>query len=300
MTLAPNENIGSHCSKPFDCPFKAYCFSAKKVPEFSVFNVPRIGKRAFEYFDQGIVEIKDLDSSKGFTANQARMIESTQSGKMFLNKEGINSALSSWKFPLYMLDFEAMEYDLPGFVGTTPGIHVAFQASIHRVDSKDSAPVKVAEYLHKDLSDPRIKLAEFLFNNIPQEGSVVAYSKAYEEGKLKAMAINHPDLKVNLYLHEIAKRLEDPLPIFREFVYHPDFKGSYSIKKVAPALLGPQASYENMLVSDGTEAIMAFRKINSTHCLPEDKEKLYKALLDYCEKDTEVMALLVLWLYKNS
>lgn len=295
----PVAAIGDYCNKPFECPFKHICHQKEnKIPELSVFNIPRISKRGWELFNSGIVKIDDIDlSTMKFTAAQTRMIECTQNNEMYLNKEAITKALSTWKFPLYLIDFEAMDYDLPGFENTRPGIHIAFQLSIKKLASPDAEIEHVAHHLHNDGSDPRKALGKFMLTHLGTEGSLVAYSQAYEKGKILDIAQEFSGTE-KIELENLVSRLVDPLPIFRDAVYHPDFKGSYSIKKVGPALLGQDSSYEKLLVQDGTQAVVTFRKMISSQN-PEEKITLFNALVEYCDKDTYVMGLLVKWLFQH-
>lgn len=295
----PPVAIGEFCSKPYACPFKDFCHKQElNIPELSVFNIPRIGKRAFDLFEQKIVSIDDIDlATHKFTAAQSRMIEYTQLNKLFLDKEKIQNSLAKWTFPLYLIDFEAMDYDLPGFVNTRPGIHIAFQLSVKKIASPSGKIEEVGHYLHEDSSDPRVNLGKFMLDTIGDEGSIVAYSQAFEKGKIMDIASLFSGTD-KLQLESLTTRLVDPLPIFRESVYHPKFHGSYSIKKVGPALLGPKASYEKLAVQDGTSAVVAFRKMITSQN-PEEKAQLIKDLKIYCDQDTEVMGLLVLWLFKK-
>lgn len=294
----PVVEIGDFCSKPFDCPFKNLCHKVeRKIPDLSVFNIPRIGKRAWELYHSGIVDINDINLSElKFTAAQTRMIECTQTNEMYLNKEAIAKQLSGWKFPLFLIDFEAMDYDLPGFPNSKPGIHIAFQLSIKKLATPDSEIEHVAHYLKSDSGDPRKELGEFLVKHLShEEGSLVAYSQAYEKGKIMDMAQEFEG-EMKILLEELPKRLVDPLPIFRDAVYHPEFRGSYSIKKVGPALLGNDSSYEHLAVQDGTQAVVTFRKMITSQN-PEEKANLYEQLVTYCDQDTLVMGLLVKWLF---
>lgn len=295
----PKVTIGDFCSKPFDCPFKDRCFKKEnKIPDLSVFNIPRIGQRAWNFFDDGLIDINDINvDTMKFTEAQKRMIVATQNNQMFLDKKEITKQLANFVFPLYLIDFEAMDYDLPGFHGTKPGIHIAFQLSVKVLNSPDGEIEDVAHYLHTDASDPRKAMGEFILNSIGDTGSIVAYSQAYEKGKILDIAKVF-GYQEALRLEELTTRLVDPLPIFRSAVYHPEFKGSYSIKKVGPALIGKEASYEKLEVQDGTQAVVAFRKMITSQN-SEEKQNLINALTKYCDKDVYVMGQLVKWLFAH-
>jgi hypothetical protein len=57
----------------------------------------------------------------------------------------------------------------------------------------------------------------------------------------------------------IQGRLWDLLPVMRTHVYDLEFRGSYSLKSVLPALV-PDMIYEGMEVAEGSQAGLAWEK----------------------------------------
>jgi uncharacterized protein DUF2779 len=130
-----------------------------------------------------------------------------------------------------------------------------------------------------------------------EQGSIVAYFGRFEAERIKALADyshQHHDALINL-----IDRIVDPLPIIRDAVYDNEFGGSFSLKSVAPALLGKSHSYDNMLVANGHDAQRAFVELISPNTLEDRKLVLKTAMIEYCEKDTFVMVELVKWLYQQ-
>ena len=84
---------------------------------------------------------------------------------------------------------------------------------------------------------------------------------------------------------EIQSRLWDLLPIVRNHVYHPAFAGSYSLKAVLPALV-PQMSYAGMRVANGQDAGLAWQSLIRGGLDQVERDKIKKALLEYCGQDT--------------
>ena len=83
-------------------------------------------------------------------------------------------------------------------------------------------------------------------------------------------------------IREITKR--DGSIMHQKGVFYPEFMGSFSIKKVAPALLGEAASYTNLTVSDGVEAMLAFDRMVSLTDTSSEKQALRSDLLKYCQQ----------------
>jgi hypothetical protein len=68
-------------------------------------------------------------------------------------------------------------------------------------------------------------------------------------------------------------------------VYHPAFAGSYSLKAVLPALI-PTLSYDGMAVADGQAAGIAWESLVRGNLGKTERDRIRKALLDYCGQDT--------------
>ena len=152
--------------------------------------------------------------------------------------------------------------------------------------------------MHNKESDPRPNLIEALLKSVASTGSVVAYYSSFEAGALKHLANYSLEHKEELL--SIKDRLVDPLPVIRNGMYDPKFLGSYSIKDVAPALLGEKASYKDMPVGSGTDAIAGFTEMINESTPGERKQVLKRELLRYCEKDTMLMVELWRWLTDTS
>jgi hypothetical protein len=89
-------------------------------------------------------------------------------------------------------------------------------------------------------------------------------------------------------LDMILGRLVDLLSFITDYVSHPDFKGSSSIKKVLPALV-PDLSYKGLAVADGDTAITRFARMVRGEITGNDIEATRRHLLEYCKLDTLAM-----------
>lgn len=82
----------------------------------------------------------------------------------------------------------------------------------------------------------------------------------------------------------MQERLFDLLPVVREHCYHPEFHGSFSLKKVLPALV-PGLGYDDMTVADGQEAAAFYQRALANDNLDE-RQHTFAALRAYCHRDT--------------
>jgi len=253
---APTIEPGPHCHKPFSCEFWDHCTSA----------------RSAEWFVQ-------RKSAK--TETKARWLEATSSGRPWVS-ERLATALAPAESPVWYLDFEALSPALPLYPGTRPFEALAFQWSLHRLDA--DGQIQHQEFLAKGDDDPRLETSETLLAALSGDDMRVVVYSNFESRMLKDMAHHNPARASEL--EKLKARLFDLLRLVRTHVYHPDFAGSFSIKKVAPAL-APHVRYDDLGdVAEGTAAASAFARIAAGSIDEADEERLRKALLAYCERDT--------------
>ncbi len=292
----PQVDIGAHCTVPNECPFVSHCWKEKNIPDLSVMNLPQIKSKKWDLYSEGIINLDDprLELQE-LSEIQQRTIDVFKTQKRYVNSKGISKSMKDWKFPLIFLDFETINPAIPRYDKTVPYQQVPFQFSAHIWNSPDSG-LTHKEYLHTDVTDPRPNLIPALLEACRGEGSIVAYYSQFEMQRITELADFSAEHREEL--ESLLPRFVDPLPLFREFVYDNAFAGSFSLKKVAPAILGDDQSYEGMLVDNGSAAQRAFSEVINPMTSSERRQQLIQASLDYCRKDTLVMVELVKWLYK--
>jgi len=127
-------------------------------------------------------------------------------------------------------------------------------------------------------------------------GAIMAWSR-FEEKVIRDMSELFPDLAERLTA--LLYRIVDLLKIVQDHVAHPDFRGSYSMKAVAPAL-APEISYGDLNIGDGSEASAAFYRIVADPTQStEAREGLRQSLLKYRERDTLALARVHQWLIQE-
>jgi hypothetical protein len=288
----PDVDLGPQCTANRDCEFKEFCFQQKQIPEVSVFDIPRIGSKVWDLYRNGQIQLKDADASD-MNELQKRMIGAHVKDQVFIDRLAISASTNDWKFPLVYLDFETINPPIPCYPGTGPYQQTPFQFSVHR-QFEPGGPVEHFEFLHDDVGDPRPRLIPALLQACGTEGTIIAYFAKFEMKCIQDLAdvsVEHRESLVAL-----LGRFKDPLDIMRASVYDPKFAGSFSLKYVAPALLGKGFSYDGMLVGDGSAAQRAFTELIDQKTSGSRKEELKRAMLEYCKKDTQAMVELVEWL----
>ena len=118
----------------------------------------------------------------------------------------------------------------------------------------------------------------------------MAYNKQFEVSRTQELAALYPDLADHLL--NIARNIKDLLDPFQAgYYYLPAMGGSFSIKKVLPALFpnDPELDYHNLdeQVQNGGDAMTIFPKIKDMP--PAEAQSAREALLNYCNLDTWAM-----------
>lgn len=280
----PKVDIGMHCTDPYPCGFIGYCW--KHIPKNSVFDISGMHlRKKFEFYDQGIIKMKDIPEDAALNSNQRLQIDGALHNKKIIDKEAISEFLKTLSYPMYFVDFESFQPPVPLYDNSKPYQQIPFQYSVHFKESAGSDLEHYA-FLAEPESDPRIPFIENLLKVLGDEGDIIVYNKAFEITRLKEIARDHP--KYAKKIEKLFDRVKDiMIPFQKKYYYTPEMEGSYSIKYVLPALV-PELSYENMQIADGGTASLAYESLLTLDDFIKIDE-IKKQLLEYCKLDTLAM-----------
>ena len=287
----PVIDIGDHCNCPFECDYIHHCW--QHVPEYSVYDVFG-GRKREELLLDDIVEIADIPDDFETTDRQSVDIQSFKHNQIHMDKEAIRGFLNTLVYPLYFLDYETIFPAVPLFENTRPYQQVPFQFSLH-IQEKKGGDLKHVEFLNTDVSDPRPDFIKSLIENCGNIGSVVVYNQSFESGINDQLAVDFPEYSARI--NRITQRMIDLLVPFRSrWLYHPDMKGSASLKSVLPAFV-PELSYDNLAIGDGGTASLLYLSCITGNVSDKERIQIFQDLIDYCYQDTfaEVKLLDVLY-----
>ena len=287
MRKYPEIPIGPRCSDPYECPLHSLCWSF--LPDHNVFTLYRLGQKGFELLETGVRKILDIPQEYRLTGPQRIQVESVRSGRPFFDKIAVGTFLKELEYPLYFLDFETFGTAVPLFDEVRPYQQVPFQFSLHIVRSEGAKP-EHRSYLSDGAVDPRPEILRLLKSLLGESGSVVAYNAAFEKRILQESC--GACLEYSSWFKEVEGRIVDLLRPFRAFhYYHPDQRGSASIKSVLPAITG--TGYEGMEIADGGTASLEFLRVTFGEAAPAARRQVRRQLENYCGLDTLGMKLIV-------
>jgi len=284
-TERPDLPVGSHCSDPYECPVT---LCQDSLPENNILDLYRGGKKRFDLLYGGVLRIRDIPATTKLTHAQETQKWCDVNCEPYVNHERIKTFLTTLKYLPHYLDFETFNTAIPLFDGTRPYQQIPFQFSLHVV--REQAGPQHFSFLADGPEDPRPKFLEELRRVLVEEGSIVTYNRSFEKGILEDLGQAFP--VYSDWISHVCSRLIDLLEPFRGFdYYHPDQRGSASIKSVLPALTGK--SYDEMAISNGDAASLAYLTMTYGVMPEADKQKIRADLEKYCGLDTEGMISIV-------
>ena len=282
----PEIEIGEHCSAPYDCDFHGYCW--KHIPDYSIFNISRLkSDKKFYLYNNGIVNIEDIPADFPLNTNQRQQVDCEISQSSVIMNDEIKEFLSGLNYPLYCIDFETFQPAVPLFNQSKPYQQIPFQYSLHYLEHQN------AELLHHEFLaqadftiDPRIGFIEKLISDLESTGDILVFNIAFERTRLEEIGRDFP--KYSDDIQKIILRMKDlMIPFQKRLYYTPEMRGSYSIKKVLPALV-PELSYKGLEIAGGGQASSSFESLYSETDI-DRINSVRNNLLKYCGLDTYAM-----------
>jgi len=291
----PQVPVGDHCSKPYECPFWDRCWP--KLPEHHIETLPRLSPKKREALQRLNIEtIDQIPADFVLTDTQERQRQAIVQGRMLIDPQLGRVAASYWGERTAFIDFETVSPAIPIWDGTGPYAQVPVQFSAHVAQGRRGGGAQELEHLHwiaTTNDDPRPGFAKALIEACRGADKIIAFNASFERSRLEALAGALPEQRAELM--DIAQRIMDLAdPIRRGLIYHPKFYGSFSLKKVVPALI-PELAYDDLEVADGTTASNRLFSLMMGSPPPgsAEAETTRQELLAYCERDTIVMVRLL-------
>jgi hypothetical protein len=282
----PDRATGGHCTSPFECGYVDHCSEGEPQAEYPVTWLPRVQTKALKAHlaQPDVLDMRDVPDEL-LNPRQVRVTTQTLRGKAFIDRVDAARALAPFEPPLRFLDFETIHFAVPIWAGTRPYQQLPFQFSLHALQPDGS--LQHREFLDASGNDPSAAFVDALVNGCGTKGAVFVYNAAFEKGRMKELAGRLPKYKVKLA--SISARVVDLLPIAEVHYYHPSQQGSWSIKKLLPAVV-PSLRYDALDgVQDGGATMTAYLEAIDGDTPAERKAEIERQLLAYCGLDTYAM-----------
>ncbi|TGL80039.1 DUF2779 domain-containing protein [Leptospira yasudae] len=284
----PSRSMSNLCSHPRNCSYPEVCL-APKVPG-DIFTLREGKEESGKLYDQGILHLKDIQETEHLTSRQKTQIQTMQSGVPYLNKKAFSEFFGKIRYPIYFLDFESINPPIPVYQNSYPFQHVPFLFSLHVIKDDLSKEPESFHYIEDGVVDPRKGILEKLKEWILPGGTIVCFNDKFEKRCLEESAAAFPEYKP--WLKSILDDFTDLAKPFWEYeYYHPDQKGSTSLKTILPVITGQ--SYKNLGIQSGQMANSEFLRAKTEPMPASEKSEIEKNLIEYCKLDTYAMVLIL-------
>jgi predicted RecB family nuclease len=296
----PDVPIGLHCFEPRECPFMDRCWP--DTPDH-IRHLAGVGpKRTAAYLARGITSIGELPAREKLNFTQRRQLKAMAENRLIVEPT-LARELAQFGFPLSrrergtggedfrlgFLDFETIARAIPVWPGMAPWQQAAAQFSYH--ERQPDGSYTHAAFLAEGPQDARPPLAAAMVRATANAERVVMYTP-FEKTRIRELQQAVPELAVELAALEA--KLIDLHPVVKNCVYHPDFRGSFSLKYILTPLV-PELTYSDLVIVDGRVASVEIaRLLFVADKIPRhERDRVRQDLLDYCERDTWAMVKLV-------
>jgi predicted RecB family nuclease len=278
--------LGLQCYEPRECPFMARCWpdSADHIR-----NLAGVGpKKTAAYLTRGITCVADLPASERLNFTQKRQLKAMAERRVIVEPT-LAGELKLFAGRLGYLDFETIARAIPVWPGMAPWGQAAAQFSYH--ERQPNGTYTHAAFLAEGPNDARPPLAAAMVRATAGAERVVTYT-GFEKTRIRELQRSVPALATELAALEA--KLIDLHPVVKNCVYHPDFRGSFSLKDILTPLC-PELTYNDLVIVDGRVASVEIaRLLFVADKIPQhERDRVRNELLDYCERDTWAMVRLV-------
>jgi predicted RecB family nuclease len=283
----PDVPVGLHCFEPRECPFMNRCWP--DTPDH-IRHLAGVGpKKTAAYLARGITSIGELPAKEKLNFTQKRQLKAMAEQRIIVEPTLGRDLEPLEAARLGFLDFETIARAIPVWPGMAPWQQAAAQFSYH--ERQPDGSYTHAAFLAEGPEDARPPLAAAMVRATADAKRVVMYTP-FEKTRIRELQRAVPELAAELAALEA--KLIDLHPVVKNCVYHPDFRGSFSLKYILTPLV-PELTYNDLVIVDGRVASVEIaRLLFVADKIPrQERDRVRQDLLNYCERDTWAMVKLV-------
>ncbi|MFA6657522.1 MAG: DUF2779 domain-containing protein [Mesotoga sp.] len=286
-TLIPSGSLGYKCR---DCEHLRRCFGLER--KLSIFELPRLGAdKTDALIERGYFYLEELPrEALGDKPLLQRVFRGAKEGRIVFDEpEELREKLNSFKYPIGYLDFETAASVIPLYDGLAPYEGIPYQYSLH-IRREVSDVLEHREFLFDNPSrDESLLLAERLVEDLKDCRTLMAHHASVERNILRWLSNRYKDFpELSEQLISFSEIFVDSELLVKNHIYHPDFGGSFSIKRLLPALV-KGVGYEGLFIHNGDDARYVFVNMALGNYRESEIEKIRRDMLEYCRMDTLAM-----------
>ncbi|MDR3490968.1 MAG: DUF2779 domain-containing protein [Gammaproteobacteria bacterium] len=242
-------------------------------------------------FKMSQVEEEDIepksDSKPGFSRTERQWLQVKKvkydDNEVEIDKEGLETEIKKWIYPLHFIDFETTMVAIPFNKGDRPYQGIAFQFS-HHILREDGAVEHASQFINKEIGkNPNLDFIRALKVSLENDNGTI-FRFADHENTFLNMILNQIQ-QSNIFIEDKEQLIDfikliskstgdskekwkgnrcmvDLLQLVKRFYYDPLTNGSNSIKKVFPAILSRSLFLKNKYSAPIYGSIKGIRSLN--------------------------------------
>ena len=277
-----------NCTKHGKCEFYETCFEEDALPDDSILFLSQSRKK-YEMLEQGISSMTQLNLDELQASYlQYAQYQTARTKQVYVDYAALGHWLGKLEHPFSFIDFEWELIGVPLYHGMKPYDVLPFQYSLHY---EEHGKIVHREFL--SAKDCRRDFIESLLAQMPSTGSIIAYhAEGAEKLRLKELAEQFPEYAPALM--KLCDRMVDlTYPFLNGVVYHPQMRGTYSLKKLLE-VIEPDHNYQELEINHGLQAVQVHRMLPEMS-FAEQQEAILN-LKRYCAMDTYAMVVVMRYL----
>lgn len=218
------------------------------------------GRFFMDELTESDIKPQPRESEPGLSSSERQWLQvakvQAHDGAPFTDIAGLSAEFASWKFPLHFIDFETTMVAIPFNKGRRPYEQIAFQFSHHIVTNSGTVEHRT-QYISTERGHfPNFDFVRALKKALSGDNGTIFRFAAHENtvlcqifNQLKNSNEGDRD-ELMSWIRTVTTSTDDSVEkwdgkrsmvdmceLVKRYFYHPDTRGSNSIKKVLPAIL---------------------------------------------------------------
>ncbi|MEO8761538.1 MAG: DUF2779 domain-containing protein [Bacteroidia bacterium] len=279
----PKVDIGEKCFAPYQCDFFGTCW--KHVPANNIFEFSGISKKQAQiWFERGFKTLYYIPEEE-LSGNTKLMVEAYKNHAEIVDKPALQQFFKKVKFPVAFFDAEMFAPAVPMYKGTAPFEAMPFLFSWHSMASESAMPQHTYFYQEENKYAGKA-LLDYLIGEAEKVNTILVFDTAQELKVLSSVVKHFPEYKK--LIDALKNKFVDFSDVFTKlWYYHPNTKGSMSLKKIYESVFG-KSIFDELAIKSGLLASYKYDEYLKETDLFK-KEELKNNLIEYCKTDTQAM-----------
>ena len=281
--VLPKVDIGEKCFSPYQCDFYGTCW--KHEPTNNIFQFSGISKKqAQQWFEKGFKTVYYIPEEE-LKGNTKLMVQAYKNHTEIIDKLALQQFYAKVKYPIAFFDAEMYAPAVPQYKGTGPFEAMPFLFSWHKL-LDEGVKLEHDYFFQEENSYAGKAMLDKLIEQADKVNSILVFDTAQELKALSAVVKHFPQYKKQI--DGLKNKFIDFSDVFTKlWYYHPQTKGSMSLKKIYESVFG-KSIFEELPIKSGLLASYKYDDYLKEIDLFA-KQELKNNLIEYCKTDTQAM-----------